>query len=197
MLSPLPLDPEFLADGQISGPRACHCPLITTKTNLDFSIALSITIMRTLFFLTYALLPIYAFAAQKRAESPFQKYLSRSLSYAPLKLDDASFTDLTGTPRDYTLVALLTAMPAQFGCQLCREFQPEFDIVARSWTSGDKKGNSKVLFGTLDFPDGKSTFQKVRRLLYFTGINDGISDQLVDVTSNCSGPVSISTNYRS
>ena len=118
--------------------------------------------MKAFFIAACAALSVLASAAGKNVEPTlFQKYFSRSLSFSPLKLDDATFADLTNASRDYAFVALLTAMPAQFGCQLCRDFQPEFDIVARSWISGDKKGNSKVLFGTLDFPDGKGTFQKV------------------------------------
>ena len=120
--------------------------------------------MKTFSVFLCALLPFYVSATGQSVETKFRKYFSRSLSGAPLRLDDASFADLTGPSRDYSVVALLTAMPAQFGCQLCREFQPEFNIVARSWISGDTKGDSKVLFGVLDFPDGKSTFQQVRNV---------------------------------
>ena len=92
----------------------------------------------------------------------FNKYLTKSISAAgSLKLDDTTFEDLTKSPRDYYVATLLTAMPAQFGCVLCKAFQPEFDILAKSWTNGDRKGSSKMLFGTLDFPDGRGTFQKV------------------------------------
>jgi oligosaccharyltransferase complex subunit gamma len=115
--------------------------------------------MKLTSFLQLALLATTTFAADSAAR--FKKYHTKSLSSAPLKLDDASFEELTTTPRDYTAVVLLTAMPAQFGCQLCKEFQPEFDILGKSWIGGDKKGESKVVFGTLDFPDGKGTFQKV------------------------------------
>lgn len=106
------------------------------------------------------LLPL-AVLAVNRETSRFGKLHTRSLSTAPLKLDDAAFEEITFAPRDYSALILLTAMPAQFGCQLCRQFQPEFDILSRSWISGDRKGDTRVLFGALDFPDGKSTFQKV------------------------------------
>lgn len=117
--------------------------------------------MKLLPLLSLITLPLSALAADKGPETRFRKYLSKSLSAAPLKLDDASFLDVTNSPRDFFSLVLLTAMPAQFGCHLCREFQPEFDILAKSWILGDKKGESRVLFGTLDFPDGKSTFQQV------------------------------------
>lgn len=44
---------------------------------------------------------------------------------------------------------------------MCHEFQPEWDLLVKSWTKGDKRGDSKLVFGTLDFLDGKGTFQSV------------------------------------
>lgn len=56
---------------------------------------------------------------------------------------------------------LLTALEARFGCQLCRDFQPEWELLAKSWTKADKKGESRLVYGTLDFTDGKGTFQSL------------------------------------
>ena len=92
----------------------------------------------------------------------FDKLHSKSLANTPLKLDDSAFSELTDAPRDYFSVVLLTALPSNLGCELCRSFQPEFNILAQSWRRGDKIGDLKTLFGTLDFPDGKETFQRVR-----------------------------------
>ena len=117
--------------------------------------------MRLIALLQLPLVLSLAAVAQGDSAARFNKFLSKSLSTAPLKLDDATFTDITSSPRDYTAVVLLTAMPAQFGCHLCKDFQPEYDILGKSWVNGDRKGESRVLFGTLDFPDGKGTFQKV------------------------------------
>ncbi|KAL2132368.1 hypothetical protein VTI74DRAFT_3909 [Chaetomium olivicolor] len=97
-------------------------------------------------------------AAKKTPEERFQTYHAKSLSSSPLKLADASYRDLTAAPRDYTVAVLLTAMDARFGCQLCRDFQPEWELLGRSWTGGDKQGESRVLFGTLDFTDGREVF---------------------------------------
>jgi len=78
-----------------------------------------------------------------------------------LKLDDSNYEKLTSAPRDYSVVVLLTALEPRFGCQLCRDFQPEWELLAKSWTNGDKKGESRLLYGTLDFTDGKNTFQSL------------------------------------
>lgn len=102
-----------------------------------------------------------ASAAKKSPEERFQTYHAKALSSAPVKLGDPSYRELTGTPRDYSVAVLLTAMDARFGCQLCRDFQPEWDLLSRSWTAGDKKGESRVVFGTLDFADGRDIFMSV------------------------------------
>jgi oligosaccharyltransferase complex subunit gamma len=79
----------------------------------------------------------------------------------PLKLNDAKFGALTAAPRDYSVMILLTALESRFGCNACQDFQPEWDVLGRSWQKGDRKGESKVVFGTLDFVDGKDTFMSL------------------------------------
>lgn len=60
------------------------------------------------------------------------------------------------------MAVLLTALETRFGCQLCQEFAPEWEVLGRSWTRGDKAGESRLIFGTLDFADGRETFISVR-----------------------------------
>lgn len=121
--------------------------------------------MRLLQLLTASLLPFTALAAKKASGDRFADFHSKSSS-GPLKLDDASYAQLTEAPRDYSIAVLLTALETRFGCVLCREFQPEWELLGKSWAKGDKQGKSRLVFGTLDFVDGKNTFQKVRTLDY-------------------------------
>lgn len=116
--------------------------------------------MRWLELLTASLLPFTALAAKKSSSDRFSEFRSKSSS-GPLKLDDASYTQLTKAPRDYSVAVLLTALETRFGCVLCREFQPEWDLLGKSWVKGDREGKSRLVFGTLDFVDGKNTFQSV------------------------------------
>jgi hypothetical protein len=111
--------------------------------------------------LIISLLPLAVLGAKKPAPDKFQTYHSKALSSAPLKLDDSIYGKLTTAPRDYSAAVLLTALESRFGCALCQDFQPEWDLLSKSWTRGDKKGESRLIFGTLDFSDGKSTFQSV------------------------------------
>lgn len=112
-------------------------------------------------FFTLTLLPILCLGAKKPSGATFENYHAKSQSSAPLQLDDASYDELTANPRNHSVVVLLTALEARFGCQLCREFQPEWDLLGKSWAKGDRHGDSRILLGTLDFADGKATFQKV------------------------------------
>lgn len=117
--------------------------------------------MRVLQSLVLGLLPLTVFAAKKPSVDRFTDFHKKSQSSTPLKLTDSVYDKLTSSPRDYSVAVLLTALDNRFGCQLCREFQPEWDLLAKSWTKGDKSGESRLIYGTLDFSDGKATFQSV------------------------------------
>ena len=110
---------------------------------------------------TLALLPVLCLGARRLSDVTFENYHAKSQSSAPLRLDDASYDDLTATPRNHSVVVLLTALEARFGCQLCRDFQSEWDLLGKGWAKGDRHGDSRILLGTLDFSEGKGTFQKV------------------------------------
>jgi oligosaccharyltransferase complex subunit gamma len=99
-----------------------------------------------------------ALAAKKPSNDRFTESLSKSY---PLKLDDSKYADLTKGNRDYATVVLLTAMDPKFGCAACHEFQPEWDLLARVWQKGDRKGAARTLFAELDFINGRQTFQSL------------------------------------
>jgi oligosaccharyltransferase complex subunit gamma len=121
--------------------------------------------MRWFQVLTASLLPFTALAAKKTGDK-FTDARAKTLEIGrPLKLDDGGYTSLTKGQRDFSVAVLLTALETRFGCVLCREFQPEWDLLGKSWTKGDKDGKTRTLFGTLDFVDGKNTFQSVRSSL--------------------------------
>ncbi|KAL8886329.1 MAG: hypothetical protein Q9192_006503 [Flavoplaca navasiana] len=107
------------------------------------------------------LLTLLSAAANTKTAGKLEQYHAKFLSNPPLKLDDATYERLTATPREYTVAVLLTALEARFGCKLCRDFQPEWDVVGKSWVKGDKKGDSRLILGTLDFANGRGTFQKL------------------------------------
>lgn len=113
-----------------------------------------------------ALLPLLSVVCGVLSASTPDKFATyQSLSRSgPVDLDSASYDDLTSAPRDYYAVVILTATDSRFGCLLCRDFEPEWDLIARSWNKGSKPEDLKVVFGTLDFDNGKAVFQKVRAI---------------------------------
>ncbi|KAF9696396.1 hypothetical protein EKO04_005585 [Ascochyta lentis] len=118
--------------------------------------------MRWFQVLTASLLPFTALAAKKTGDK-YTDARAKSLDIGrPLKLDDGGYASLTKGPRDFSVAILLTALETRFGCVLCREFQPEWDLLGKSWIKGDKDGKTRTLFGTLDFLDGKNTFQSLQ-----------------------------------
>lgn len=137
------------------------CTALNTVTNHRSSISVQPAMRWFSSLLRLALLASGALAAAKSSEERFQDFHTKALSSSPVKLNDKTFKQITALPRDYTTMVLLTALDSKFGCQLCREFQPEWDILSRSWTKGDKKAESRMIFGTLDFADGRDTFMSV------------------------------------
>jgi len=116
--------------------------------------------MKLLGLILVTLFSCTALAAKKSTASTFETYHARAASSTPIDIDDQGYDQLTSAPRDYSTVVLLTALDAKFGCQLCKNFHPEWDIIAKSWHKGDKKGKGRTLFTTLDFSNGRATFMK-------------------------------------
>ncbi|KAH8887771.1 hypothetical protein GQ53DRAFT_749464 [Thozetella sp. PMI_491] len=112
-------------------------------------------------FLSATLFAAGSFAAKKPTGDRFQEFHTKSLSSTPVKLDDSSYKSLTASPRNYSVAVLLTALESRYGCVLCNEFQPEWDLLSRSWIKGDKTGDSRLVFGTLDFADGRDIFMSL------------------------------------
>lgn len=113
--------------------------------------------MRASQLLSALLLPLAVLAAKKPTDA-FGKANAKSF---PVKLDDDKFAELTKTPRDYASIILLTALEPRYGCVACQDFHPEWQLLSQSWQKGDKSGSLRTVFATLDFADGKGTFQSV------------------------------------
>lgn len=116
------------------------------------------TKMRVFQLLAAAFVSISAVSARK-ANSAFDVYVKKP---APVVLNEQQYEEITSAPRDYYAAVILTALDAKYACGICREFQPEWDIIGKSW---HKKGDHRVLFGTLDFDQGRNVFMKVRTIV--------------------------------
>ncbi|KAF9306087.1 oligosaccharyl transferase subunit ost3/OST6 [Mortierella antarctica] len=61
-------------------------------------------------------------------------------------------------PRNYTMVVLFTAISPEFQCVPCKNFDPEYRMVAAGWSK--LLNRSQLFFGVLDFKLGQEVFQK-------------------------------------
>ncbi|KAI7897851.1 uncharacterized protein BX663DRAFT_481186 [Cokeromyces recurvatus] len=77
-----------------------------------------------------------------------------------VNLNSNTYDRFTEGKRDYGLVVLLTALDSQFNCVPCREFDPEFALVAKGFQKN--KNSNNLFFGHLDFKDGQAIFQKLK-----------------------------------
>ncbi|KAF8251164.1 hypothetical protein K440DRAFT_579679 [Wilcoxina mikolae CBS 423.85] len=105
-----------------------------------------------------AISPI-AFAAGDDKLAKLSQLFTKSKS-GVIQLNNDLYNDITTTPRDYTAVVLLTALDPKFGCMLCKEVQPEYELLAKSWQKQHKTGDG-LLFSMLDFAKGRDTFMKL------------------------------------
>ncbi|KAI5807451.1 hypothetical protein DFH27DRAFT_511169 [Peziza echinospora] len=114
--------------------------------------------------LTLLLLPLtlgLAAAAATTKETKLQRITKLAVSSpGPIKLNDKTFDDITSGPRNYTSLVLLTALDPRFACHLCLQFQPDYELIARSWMKS-RKDDEALFFSYLDFADGRATFNKL------------------------------------
>ncbi|KAG0171930.1 oligosaccharyl transferase subunit ost3/OST6 [Apophysomyces sp. BC1034] len=93
-----------------------------------------------------------------------------------IKLNSRSYEQYTEGKRSYGLVVLLTALDDHFRCVPCREFDPEYKLVASSFQR--TKNADRVFFGHLDFKDGQAIYQKLAiqtapNVFYFPPVEAG------------------------
>ncbi|KAK9390186.1 hypothetical protein V1515DRAFT_589469 [Lipomyces mesembrius] len=122
--------------------------------------------LRVFFFVLLATIFGVAVVAKNEElhDESYMKKLLKSSSLQPgvIRLTDNNFDSVVSAPRDYGLVVLLTAEAPQMGCHLCREFRPDYNLVAQSWRQEHPKGGEGLYFGVLDLRDGQKTFQKLQ-----------------------------------
>jgi len=78
-----------------------------------------------------------------------------------IKMTSANFLDLVrGSPRNYSVVVMFTALQAHRGCAVCNQASEEFSLVASSYRYSQFY-SSKLFFAMIDFDDGAEAFQSM------------------------------------
>ncbi|CAG8714741.1 10084_t:CDS:2 [Cetraspora pellucida] len=119
--------------------------------------------VRTFFFIILSsfILLLSCYAAKPSLETKVALLnQASSQNLGVVELDSNLYDEFVAKPRNYSMAILLTALDPQINCIPCKEFDPEFRLVASSWL---KSGNepSRLYFGVLDFKNGREIYTKL------------------------------------
>jgi len=80
-----------------------------------------------------------------------------------IRMNVQKFTDyVKGGPRNYSVVAMFTALSPQRGCSICGAANEEFAIVANSFRFNAQVYSNKLFFAMIDFDEAGSIFQAMK-----------------------------------
>ena len=63
-----------------------------------------------------------------------------------------------GTPRNYSMIVMFTALSAQRQCAICKQASEEYAIVANSYRYSQSYSDN-LFFAMVDFDEGPDVFQ--------------------------------------
>lgn len=91
-----------------------------------------------------------------------QNLLDMNMKKSLLRFNGQKFRDyVKQSPRNYSVIVMLTALAPSRQCQICRHAHDEFNIVANSYRYSPIYSN-KLFFAMVDFDDGSDVFQLLR-----------------------------------
>jgi oligosaccharyltransferase complex subunit gamma len=77
-------------------------------------------------------------------------------------LDNKTFKELVrGSPRNYSVVVMFTALSTSRGCLICRQANEEFSQLINSFRHAQTMMTNRLFFGVVDFDDGVEIFQSI------------------------------------
>jgi oligosaccharyltransferase complex subunit gamma len=80
-----------------------------------------------------------------------------------IKMNVQKFNDFVKAgPRNYSVVAMFTALSPQRGCQICGAAHEEFVIVANSFRFNSQVYSNKLFFALVDFDEAGPIFQSMK-----------------------------------
>ncbi|KAL1728711.1 hypothetical protein EV714DRAFT_252376 [Schizophyllum commune] len=79
-----------------------------------------------------------------------------------IRLDDKTYDLLTAPQRNWSATVLFTAMDKRRRCGPCREFDPAWNAVAKSWKSVPEEQRDEHFFAVIDFDENPATFTKLK-----------------------------------
>lgn len=102
--------------------------------------------------------------AQKKKElnEKVHQLMEWSNKKSVIRMDGDKYRSyLKSTPRNYSVILMLTALQAQRQCAVCKQANEEFQIVANSWRFSAQYSN-KLFFAMVDFDEGSDVFSALK-----------------------------------
>ncbi|EDW64797.1 tumor suppressor candidate 3 [Drosophila novamexicana] len=91
-----------------------------------------------------------------------QNLVEMNMKKPLLRFNGPKFREyVKNTPRNYSMIVMLTALAPSRQCQICRHAHDEFSIVANSYRFSPIYSN-KLFFAMVDFDEGSDVFQLLR-----------------------------------
>lgn len=91
-----------------------------------------------------------------------QNLIDMNLKKSVLKFNANKFKEyVKQSPRNYSVIIMLTALAPSRQCQICRQAHDEYTIVANSYRYSAVYSN-KLFFAMVDFDEGAEVFQMLR-----------------------------------
>ncbi|KAJ3523790.1 hypothetical protein NM688_g8668 [Phlebia brevispora] len=140
---------------------SCRTRLTRAETDAD---ALEIAALLAAMLLLLPLLALFALPlAFALSPEETQAELSKlaQANNGVIKLDERTFDLLTAPQRTWSSTIVFTALDPRRKCGPCKEFQPSFNTVAKAWTKVPEQERNLHFFGTIDFDEAMTVFQKL------------------------------------
>ncbi|ODV78754.1 gamma subunit of Oligosaccharyltransferase [Suhomyces tanzawaensis NRRL Y-17324] len=137
-----------------------------------------------------ALLSLVTSAVAGLSSQELQALVRNGGKNKAIKLNDDNFQDILSGPREDHIVVLLTSDSPKINCVLCKEFAPEFELVANSWYEDHPHGLTQkeledtdrdiparnVVFFKSEFSESRNFFQifqlnQIPKVFYFPPSN--------------------------
>lgn len=123
--------------------------------NLEKVLRLCLVVSSTICF-------VASVAPSKSLEERVAQLEDMSNRRSVIRLDNKKFqTFVKSTPRNYSIVVMMTALQSSRQCGACKEANTEYEIVANSWKYGTTYSNN-LFFAMVDYDEGPDVFNTLR-----------------------------------
>jgi len=113
-------------------------------------------------FLALFLLPLSLLVAAGTVEDNHVRLVElAAANNGVIRLDENIYDMLTHPKRTWSATVHFTALDKRRKCSPCREFDPNFNAVAKSWTKVPQQDRDQHFFATADFDSASAVFQKL------------------------------------